>query len=137
MAGGARHPPSTPPEMWRPPRRRGSRFGARSSVGRRHVPRTARGATLAQLGGRPFAPPPQPEGESMRKLRRVTRAEPPPAAAPTRALEREPRAWLWPQVAAYIVLYAVICAIKLRYYLYGDFDFAIFAQATDRMLAGS
>jgi uncharacterized membrane protein len=40
-------------------------------------------------------------------------------------------------IAASTALYSTLCLIKLRYYLYGDFDLAIFTQAADRLLRGS
>src|SRR5690349_12264067 len=38
---------------------------------------------------------------------------------------------------AYAVVLSTICVIKYRYYLYADFDFAIFAQAMEGLLHGS
>jgi len=40
-------------------------------------------------------------------------------------------------IAAYALVYLIVCAIKYRDYLYKDFDLAIFVQATDRLLHGS
>jgi uncharacterized membrane protein len=39
--------------------------------------------------------------------------------------------------AAYALLFGAIVSIKFRYYLYSDFDLAIFVQATDQILHGS
>ena len=39
--------------------------------------------------------------------------------------------------AAYALVFSWVCIVKYRYYLYDDFDFAIFAQAMEQMLRGS
>jgi uncharacterized membrane protein len=39
--------------------------------------------------------------------------------------------------AVYAVVVSLVCAVKHRYYLYQDFDLAIFAQAVDGILRGS
>lgn len=38
---------------------------------------------------------------------------------------------------AYVAVFGVIAAVKFHYYLYADFDLAIFAQATDQALRGN
>jgi uncharacterized membrane protein len=40
-------------------------------------------------------------------------------------------------MAAYAALFGTICVVKHRFYLYDDFDLAIFTQALDRLLHGS
>ncbi len=40
-------------------------------------------------------------------------------------------------IAAYALVYGVIVSFKFRYYLYSDFDLAIFTQATDQALRGT
>lgn len=40
-------------------------------------------------------------------------------------------------IAAYAAVYGAIAATKFRYYLYTDFDLAIFVQATDQALRGN
>jgi uncharacterized membrane protein len=40
-------------------------------------------------------------------------------------------------MAAYALVYGVIALVKFRYYLYTDFDLAIFTQATDQALRGT
>src|SRR5437867_8641380 len=54
------------------------------------------------------------------------RPRPSPAAAATLVL-----------AAAYTLVYAGVCVTKYRYYLYDDFDFAIFGQAMEQLLRGS
>ena len=39
--------------------------------------------------------------------------------------------------AAYAMVYGTIVSVKFRYYLYSDFDLAIFTQATDQALRGT
>src|SRR5262245_15516252 len=50
---------------------------------------------------------------------------------------RSHRAWVWGLVALYTTVFTGLCANKFRFYLYTDFDLAIFAQAVDRLLHGS
>src|SRR6185295_10237359 len=45
--------------------------------------------------------------------------------------------WLAALIAAYVAVYFTVCVIKYRYYLYQDFDLAIFVQAASRLLHGS
>lgn len=40
-------------------------------------------------------------------------------------------------IVAYAAVYGTIAAVKFHYYLYSDFDLAIFAQATDQALRGN
>ncbi len=40
-------------------------------------------------------------------------------------------------ILGYAVVYGVIASVKFRYYLYSDFDLAIFAQAIDQALRGT
>jgi uncharacterized membrane protein len=40
-------------------------------------------------------------------------------------------------MAAYAAVFSLVCVVKYRYYLYQDFDLAIFAQAVDGILSGS
>jgi uncharacterized membrane protein len=40
-------------------------------------------------------------------------------------------------MAVYVLVYGVIAAVRFRYYLYTDFDLAIFVQATAQVLRGS
>ena len=40
-------------------------------------------------------------------------------------------------IAGFVAVYGYTCAVKYAYYLYRDFDLAIFAQATDGILHGS
>lgn len=40
-------------------------------------------------------------------------------------------------IAAYAIVYSIVCGIRYRHYLYTDFDLAIFAQATDGILRGT
>jgi uncharacterized membrane protein len=63
---------------------------------------------------------------------RLTDAAPPPAA-----LSRRDAATLATLIAAYAAVYTSLAVIKFRYYLYTDFDLAIFVQATDQALRGS
>jgi uncharacterized membrane protein len=63
---------------------------------------------------------------------RPTAAGPPPAAPSRRAA-----ATLAALIAAYAGVFTALAVIKFRYYLYIDFDLAIFVQATDQALRGS
>ena len=58
----------------------------------------------------------------------------PPALAPVSAPHRLALAAL---IAAYAVTFSILCWIRWRYYLYTDFDLAIFSQATDGILRGT
>ena len=58
------------------------------------------------------------------------------AAVPMRRAARV-RVALAAMIGAYALVYGVISVVKFRYYLYSDFDLAIFAQATDQALRGS
>ena len=70
----------------------------------------------------------------------TSRGEPPRSAPPTataRALPTDPLPRvLWAMVIAYTVVYAALDAILLHYYLYTDFDLALFSQAVDGLLHG-
>jgi len=44
---------------------------------------------------------------------------------------------VWGLVALYVGTFFSVCLVKYRYYLYRDFDMAIFTQATDQILRGS
>ncbi len=61
----------------------------------------------------------------------------PAADVPTRGASRAPFALAAALATAYAAIYSWVCIEKFRYYLYDDFDFAIFAHAMERMLAGS
>src|SRR5262249_30241946 len=71
------------------------------------------------------------------------RPTPTPLRAPTRAPEPvAPRApwgrWIVVALAAaYAGLFSFLCVQKYRYYLYNDFDLAIFAHAVDGVLRGT
>ena len=79
----------------------------------------------------------------MRRTRRAARRE---AGAGDRSA---PRTWegafagtagrrlVWTLAAVYAVLFSALCAIKFRYYLYDDFDLAIFVQALEGLLRGT
>jgi uncharacterized membrane protein len=58
----------------------------------------------------------------------------PPALGPVPAGHRLALAGL---IAAYAVTFSILCWIRWRYYLYTDFDLAIFAQAVDGILRGT
>ncbi|MEO5619031.1 MAG: DUF2079 domain-containing protein [Candidatus Eisenbacteria bacterium] len=70
----------------------------------------------------------------------------PPAPLPA-ALVPAPRwtAWfdrhgervVWGMIALYVAVFSAVCLVKYRYYLYADFDLAIFTQATHQILHGS
>src|SRR5437899_1788452 len=47
------------------------------------------------------------------------------------------RALVWVLALLYAAIYTFISVVKYRYFLYTDFDFAIFVQTTDRILHGS
>jgi uncharacterized membrane protein len=65
-------------------------------------------------------------------------AGPSPAGpAPARPASRAALRLLVAMMAAYFLLYGFLSALKFRYYLYIDFDLAIFVQATARVLHGS
>ena len=59
------------------------------------------------------------------------------AAAPAGPPSRRSLLALVSLTAAYALVYGLIASIKFRYYLYNDFDLAIFAQATDLALRGT
>ena len=44
---------------------------------------------------------------------------------------------VWGMIALYVAVFFAVCVIKYRYYLYLDFDLAIFTQATHQILNGS
>ncbi len=76
-------------------------------------------------------------GSAKRSARAVARtgdaaADPASASAP-----RAPFALAIALATLHAAIYSWICIEKYRYYLYDDFDFAIFAHAMERMLAGS
>jgi uncharacterized membrane protein len=52
-------------------------------------------------------------------------------------VERHGNVLVVAMIAAYVALFTVISVVKYRYYLYRDFDLAIFAQATDGILRGT
>ena len=52
-------------------------------------------------------------------------------------LERHATAVLWTLVALYVAAYGTTCAIKYAYYLYNDFDLAIFTQAVSGVRHGT
>ena len=64
-------------------------------------------------------------------------AAPPPAAGSTAARVAHAPVILTAAILAYAAVYSALCITKYRYYLYTDFDFAIFAQAMERLLHGS
>ena len=71
-------------------------------------------------------------------------AEPRPKPARPTGPEARPkparpsdRAWVWSLAALYAATFTFFSVVKYRYYLYTDFDFAIFVQVTDRILHGS
>ncbi|MEO5617814.1 MAG: DUF2079 domain-containing protein [Candidatus Eisenbacteria bacterium] len=79
-------------------------------------------------------------------MKRRTRAAAPVTARPAHAslagvvehwLDRHDRPAVWALTAAMTAMYSAVCVIKYRYYLYDNFDLAIFVQALDRMLHGS
>ena len=39
-------------------------------------------------------------------------------------------------MAAHVIVFAGLSILKYRYYLYADIDFAMFVQATDRLMTG-
>jgi len=77
----------------------------------------------------------------MLRTPQVARREAPAGALPrarSSAFAGAPgRRLVWLLAAAYAILYGSLCAIKYRYYLYQDFDLAIFAQAVDGLLRGT
>ncbi|MBI5708837.1 MAG: DUF2079 domain-containing protein [Candidatus Eisenbacteria bacterium] len=84
-------------------------------------------------GGRTLRPAAKP-------LCRPARHDPPAPARASRLeafCARRSRAILWAMIALYAAAFSAVCAIKVRYYLYTDFDLAIFAQATDGILRGT
>ena len=61
-----------------------------------------------------------------------------PATDPARSLAaRAPFTLAIALATLHAAIYSWICIEKYRYYLYDDFDFAIFAHAMERMLSGS
>ncbi|MEK7330220.1 MAG: DUF2079 domain-containing protein, partial [Candidatus Eisenbacteria bacterium] len=76
-----------------------------------------------------------------RKAHRRAPEQPTPPAAPVGpapvAPSRRAGATLAALMAAYTAVYGFLAVIKYRYYLYIDFDLAIFVQATDQALRGS
>jgi uncharacterized membrane protein len=66
------------------------------------------------------------------------RSSQPPAPVPEAGPPAPDRAiWtVWALAFAYTVVYSVLSAIRYRYYLYTDFDLAIFTQATDGIIHG-
>lgn len=60
-----------------------------------------------------------------------------PAPSPAGFFDRHATALVLGLAAGHAALYSTLCAHKYRHYLYTDFDFAIFAQATDQLLRGS
>lgn len=78
----------------------------------------------------------------------MKRKHPPAAPGPARAGSRAPESptrpaaswgrWIVPGLAAaYAALFSFLCVEKYRYYLYNDFDLAIFAHAVDGVLRGT
>lgn len=71
----------------------------------------------------------------------ATRAQPRTiASAPGAAQPPEPPGrsiWaVWVLAVAYVAVYSALSALRYRFYLYADFDLAIFAQAIDGVLHG-
>jgi len=63
----------------------------------------------------------------------------PPTARPAGAafLDRHAPLLVWGLVALYVAVYFSVCVTKFRYYLYTDFDLALFTQAAHQILRGS
>ncbi len=62
---------------------------------------------------------------------------PPATSLPRSVPDSRARLAVFALMAAYAALYGTICVVKHHYYLYDDFDLAIFTQAVDQMLRGS
>lgn len=88
---------------------------------------------------------PRPPGAEPRpKPARPAKPEPRPTPAQPAGPEARPaparpsdRAWVWGLAGLYAATFTFFSVVKYRYYLYTDFDFAIFVQVTDRILHGS
>lgn len=65
----------------------------------------------------------------------MTRPAIPGSSAPPRPVPD--RALVWALALLYAAIYTFFSVVKYRYYLYTDFDFAIFVQTTDRIFHGS
>jgi len=74
----------------------------------------------------------QPRSSEPRSARAAAAPAPLPATP-----SRRTAITLAAMMAAYTLVYGVIVCVKYRYYLYIDFDFAIFVQATDQALRGT
>src|SRR5258705_4801460 len=85
---------------------------------------------------RTTAGPGSPRSLAWRAMARPRRPEPrsDPRSSPPRP---SGRAWVWGFAALYAAIFTFFSALKYRYYLYTDFDFAIFVQVTDRILHGT
>lgn len=73
-----------------------------------------------------------PSGGARSSMPAAAPAVPPSGPAPV-----VHRAILIALVATYAVTFSILCAIRWRYYLYTDFDLAIFSQAIDGTLRGT
>jgi uncharacterized membrane protein len=69
--------------------------------------------------------------------RRAVPARPGQTEAPRAAPSRRALLTLVVLMGGYALVYGVITSVKFRFYLYSDFDLAIFAQATDQALRGT
>src|SRR6266487_4257690 len=54
---------------------------------------------------------------------------------PAGVLARRDRALVWSMAALYAAVFSALSILKYRYYLYDDFDLAIFAQALSAMVS--
>ena len=81
---------------------------------------------------------PQPKTRPRAREGTPRRPAPAPVAAPVAGPpSRRTVLVLGAMTAAYALLFGAIVSIKFRYYLYTDFDLAIFAQATDQVMRGN
>jgi uncharacterized membrane protein len=76
----------------------------------------------------PASRPPAPAGPPGASI-------PPPPWAEW--FDRHGRDVVWGMIAAYVAVFFTVCVVKYRYYLYTDFDLAIFTQAAHGILGGS
>src|SRR3989442_1265637 len=99
------------------------REATRASPAVHRAPGAGRASLIGVSRGRPPHPPERP-------------VAPPPAGAKTRVSAPPSKRSgfggvapaVWAMAIGYAVLYSVLGAIRYRYYLYSDFDLAIFAQ---------
>jgi hypothetical protein len=78
-----------------------------------------------------------PRGEEERPGRAARPAKAPAPEGSPGFFARHGRALAWGLAASYAILFSAVSIRKYRLYLYNDFDFAIFVQATSRILHGS